>query len=494
MNASEDRSLDRIETGVDGLDPVLDGGIPVKSITVIAGEPGSGKTVLTLQMLFAAARKGMKSLFFTTLSEPAVKVLRYMQLFDFFDGRLAEEQIVFADLGSLLRTEGAEAALTDLVERVETDQPDIVVVDSFKAIHDMIEAPRERSFVYDLAVSMAAWGATTLLVGEYTDAEITTLPEFAIADGILRLGAAREELATIRVIEVRKLRGSRFTGGVHFFDIGSRGIDFYPRVRGPRSVEFRPTPGERVSTGVEGLDAPLGGGLPPASSTVVVGGTGTGKTLLGLSFLIEGARRNEPGVLLALEETADQIRNTARGFGWDLEELEEKNLLRIFYSSPVELSTDRFLHRARRAIESIGARRVVLDSLTSLALGAVSERRFKELVYALTKHLRAEGVTSLMSMEVAELLGTGQISGHGISFAADNVIFLRYIESMGRLSRAIAIIKARGIEHATELRPLAVDSDGLHVGAPFEDLQGVLTGLPSRGPHPGARDPEETAR
>lgn len=479
MNEHETRTLERIETGIDDLDAVLGGGIPVKSITLIAGQPGSGKTVLTLQLLFAAARKGLKCLYFTTLSEPAVKVLRYMQLFEFFDPGLVEEQIVFADLGSSLRTAGTEVALTELVERVETEQPDIVVVDSFKAIHDMVDVARQRSYVYDLAVSMASWGATTLLIGEYTEPEILTLPEFAVADGIIRLGSAREELALVRQLEVRKLRGSNFMTGIHFFEISPRGILFYPRVRGPDAVELESSAADRVPIGAPRLDDLLRGGLPRGSSTVVIGGTGTGKTVLGLTFLIEGARRGEPGVLLALEETPDQIRSTAKGFGWDLAELEEQGLLSIFYTSPVELSTDRFLHLARRILRTTRAKRVVLDSLTSLELGAVSQRRFKELVYALSKHLRAAGITSVMSMEVAELLGTGQISGHGVSFAADNVIFMRYVESMGRLARALTIIKARGIEHGTELVDLQINESGLRVGEALSDLQGVLTGTPS---------------
>lgn len=329
------------------------------------------------------------------------------------------------------------------------------------------------------ARNMASWGATTLLVGEYTESEMSALPEFAIADGILRLGAAREELALVRQLEVRKLRGSNFATGIHFFEITAGGIVFYPRVSGPEPRAFRPLPAERVTIGVPGLDTLLRGGVPRGSCTVVVGGTGTGKTIFGLTFLLEGARRGEPGVLLALEETPDQIRSTARGFDWELEELEARGLLRIFYCSPVELSTDRFLHQARQAIEAIGARRVVLDSLTTLALGTVSDRRFKELVYALTKHLRATGVTSVMTMEVAELLGTGQISGHGVSFAADNLVYIRYVETMGRLDRALAIIKVRGIEHGTELVELTIDARGLRVGAPIADLQGVLTGLPS---------------
>jgi circadian clock protein KaiC len=159
--------------------------------------------------------------------------------------------------------------------------------------------------------------------------------------------------------------------------------------------------------------------------------------------------------------------------------MEQRRLFSFFYVSPVELSTDAFLDRARQLVEQVGARRAVLDSLTSLALGVPSQRRFKELVYAMTKHFRALGVTLNMNMEVAELLGSAQLSGHGISFAADNVIQLKYLEQDGRLDRGISVLKARGIRHATEVRRLNVEDRGVEVGAPFKGLRGVLTGLPT---------------
>jgi circadian clock protein KaiC len=193
---------------------------------------------------------------------------------------------------------------------------------------------------------------------------------------------------------------------------------------------------------------------------------------------MEGARRGEPGILFTLEETAEQLRGIARGFGWDLRELERKKLLNLVYISPVELSTDLFLHRARQQVEALGARRAVLDSLTSLGLSVTSDRRFKELVYALTKHFRALGVTLNMNMETAELLGSALISGHGVSYAADNVIQLRYVEVEGRLDRGIFVLKARGVRHGTEVRRMRIDTTGVVVGQPFEGLRGVLTGLP----------------
>jgi circadian clock protein KaiC len=472
--------LERLSTGSAPLDAILGGGIPTGSVTVIAGEPGSGKTIFTLQALFHHARQGKKCLYFTTLSEPALKVIRYMQLFSFFDARLLDERVVFADLGSTLRSGGVEPALAQMLQRVESEEPDLVAIDSFKAIHDLLPSDgHSRLFVYDLAVSMAAWGATTLLVGEYEPEHIGTAPEFAIADGIVRLTTERQGLTTARQLEVLKLRGANYVTGRHFFEMSADGLTFYPRVRGPEMTGEPPVDlADRVPTGVSGLDALLLGGVPRASATMVEGGTGTGKTLLGLHFLLEGVRRGEPGILFTLEETPEQIRAIANNFGWKLAPLEAQGRLLISYTSPVELLTDRFLDVVRRQVERVGARHAVLDSLTSMALGVPSERRFRELVYALSKHFRAAGVTPFMTMEVAELLGAAQLTGHGVSSTADNLILLRYVEVDGRLERAVSVLKARGTGHVTELRRFKIDGRGAHVGERFQDLRGVLTGVP----------------
>ena len=492
-------AFQRLGTGSAALDAILGGGIPAASVTVIAGEPGSGKTVFALQTLFHHARQGRKCLYFTTLSEPPLKVMRYMQLFSFFDPHLIEDQIVFADLGSVLRTGGVEQALALVIQRVESEEPDFVAIDSFKAIHDLLPSPaHRRAFVYDLSVALAAWGATTLLVGEYTSEDIGVAPEFAIADGIVRLTTERQELTTARQIEIVKLRGANYVTGRHFFEMSANGLTFYPRVRGPEMTEEPPVDlADRIATGVAGLDALLLGGLPRASATMIEGGTGTGKTLLGLHFLIEGARRGEPGILFTLEETPAQIRAIANNFGWKLAPLEAQGRLLISYSSPVEFFIDRFLEVARRQIERVGARHAVLDSLTSMSLGVPSQRRFRELVYALTKHFRAAGVTPLMTMEVAELLGAAQLTGHGVSSTADNLILLRYVEMDGRLERAVSVLKARGTGHASELRRFLIDGRGAHVGERFEDLRGVLTGVPQparAAEHPGARGASGTRR
>jgi circadian clock protein KaiC len=472
--------LERLETGSAAFDSILGGGLPERSIVVIAGEPGAGKTLFALQMLFHLARQGKKGLYFTTLSEPSLKLINYMQQFSFFDQSLVGRGIVFADLGSVIRAKGPASILDELTRRMEREEPAVVVIDSFKAIRDSLGEPSViRTFVYDLAVHTAGWGAAGLFVGEYTDAEIATNAEFAVADGIIRFANRRHELTAVREVEVLKLRGADYVTGGHFFEIGSAGLAFFPRVRSPDTTAAEPvSPAERVPTGIGGLDRMLGGGLPRASATVVQGGTGTGKTLLGLRFLLEGAQRGEAGIHFTLEETAHQLREIAHSLGWDLRPFERRGLLTLSYVSPVELSTDCFLDRARQQVEQLGARRAVLDSLTSMALGVPSERRFKELVYSITKHFRVRGVTLNMNMEIADLLGSAQLSGYGISFAADNVIQLKYVEVRGRLERGLSVLKARGVQHATDVRRLSVNRHGIAVGSAFKGLRGVLTGLP----------------
>ena len=262
---SKRRALERLTTGSAAFDGILGGGLPVRSVNVLAGEPGTGKTLFALQMLFALARQGRKGLYFTTLSEPSLKLVQYMQQFSFFDESLIDRAIVFADLGSVIRSRGAEATLNEITGRVEREEPAVVVIDSFKAVRDILGEPATlRTFVYDLAVHTAGWGAATFLIGEYTEEEAATASEFAIADGIIRLTNARHELTAVREVEVLKLRGADYVTGRHFFEIGNGGLEFFPRVRSPDgAAENAATTGrplatpQRVSTGVAGLDAML---------------------------------------------------------------------------------------------------------------------------------------------------------------------------------------------------------------------------------------------
>jgi circadian clock protein KaiC len=408
-----------------------------------------------------------------------------MQQFAFFDADLMNDRITFVDLGSALLEDGPQQALEVVKQHVERHESELVVIDSFKAVHDLLEpnAPLSRRLVYELAVWLAAWGATTVLVGEYRRDDMARLPEFAIADGIIRLANERHELTSLRQIEILKLRGADYVTGLHFFEMGRDGLTFFPRVRAPdyRGDGAVMTARERVTTGLAELDAMLGGGPLRSSTTLVEGGTGTGKTLLGLLFLLAGIERGEPGVHLGLEETPDQLRGLGATLGWDLVRAEAGGRLRLSYTSPVELSTDRYLDQARQQVVDLGARRVVLDGLSSLALSVPSERRFKELVYASTKHFRGSGATVYMTLELEEALGSGQLSGRAISSLADNVILLRHLEVKDRFERAVLVLKARGTAHESAVRHFSIDASGPHVGGPFAEVRSALGGVSPSG-------------
>ena len=192
---------------------------------------------------------------------------------------------------------------------------------------------------------------------------------------------------------------------------------------------------------------------------------------LGHAFSPDAPWQREFDTAFRFEETPDQLRGLGATLGWDLARAEASGRLRLSYTSPVELSTDRYLDQARQQIADLGARRVVLDGLSSLALSVPSERRFKELVYASTKHFRDSGATVYMTLELEEALGSGHLTGRAISSLADNVILLRHLEVRDRLERAVLVLKARGTAHDSGVRHFSIDASGPHVGGSFADVR-----------------------
>ena len=381
---------------------------------------------------------------------------------------------------------GAEGTLTDGFGNDREHQPAFVAIDSFRAIADHMGTGHvARSFVYDLAAQTAGWGVTTLLVGEYVPDEFSKYAEFAIADGIVRLGADKQELRSVRQVEVLKLRGMNDVSGVHFLEISEKGIVVYPRVRAPKQADVPSVqkPRESVDRSRTDSDELFGGGIQRLGTTLLHRRDGHRQNHAQPSVPIGGSPSRREGILFTLEETPDQLRTIAASLGWDLPEMERKGLLLISYISPVELSTDRYLQNAREQVRVAKSRRAVFDSLTSMQLGVPSERRFRELVYSLSKHMRAAGVTLVMTLESPQLLGTEELSGMGVSFVADNLMRLQYMEANGRLERGISILKARGIKHDTQVRMLKIGDGGVQLAhSSIKGRRGVLTGrLPARG-------------
>lgn len=480
FSKEKQRKIGRIRTGIAGLDAILGGGLPDLSINIIMGRPGTGKTILTHQTIFANLAEGRRALYLTTLAEPAMKMLRYLQEFSFVDPSKMGQEVKYLDIGESIREKGIADTVSQIFTAVKEHKPDIVSVDSFKALHDMSTDRMEiRKFGFDLAVQLTAWGASAFLVGEYNDADIQEDPIFAIADSIIYLHYTTKGLHAERYLEVAKLRGSDYFGGLHPYVPTGDGLQVYPRMKTPdRFPEVLPR-GERIPSGLPDLDRMLHGGLPSCSATMVAGGAGTGKTLFGLHFIAAAAARGEPSAIVSYQETPAQFLEIARSFGWDLLDMMNKGLLKYIYRSPVEIQPDIHFSEVRDAIRASKAKLVLIDSLKDLEIATPNKTRYKDYIYSLVNEMKMLGVTVILTNEIIELFGPFTLSEHGVSFIADNVVLLRYVEMAGRMSRAISVIKMRGSQHSKEIHEFEITERGVRLLSPIRAMTGVLTGMPA---------------
>lgn len=456
----------RVSTGNPQLDPILGGGFPAHSINILMGHPGTGKTVLAEQLLFHNATGDRPVLYLSTLSEPLPKVITHLQRFEFFQEWKLGGAVVYDDLGQSLLEEGTGALLSRVRQAIREAGPKVLVVDSFKAIHDMVESASEmRRLVAELAGVLSAYDVTTFLVGEYAEPHIPTFPEFAVADGIVQLARRGSDRRDERFLRVLKLRGSGYRQGAHAFRITAAGLEVYPRLVAPRAPEHGAPADGRVPTGAEGLDRLLGGGLFRGSSTLALGASGTGKTSLGLAFAAEGLRRGEGSLFLGLQENPTQLARTAGSVGEALPDLLRRGL-HLRYASPVEVQIDSIVGELFETIQREGIERVVIDSLGDLALAASDQQRFHDYVYSLNQHFTTSGVTSLMTLEQPRPMAGWHPDQTRISSISDVLIELS-LELDDPPRRTLRVIKARGTEHDLRAHEIRLDGRGFRVLGPL---------------------------
>lgn len=483
-----------MRTGVPNLDTVLGGGIPVGSFNLIAGGPGTGKTILSQQMMFHNATPERQALHFTVLGEPVAKLLRYQSRFTFFDPSKINTAIRFIDIGDVIRKEGLERGLDVILSRVERYSPAMVIVDSVRAVREIARHEGEyglRTFTHDLAQVAVVWNATSFVIGEYEESELRAGPEFTMADGIIWMGAEKVQNSVMRKLQVVKSRGMNPIQGLHTVSIDQNGLYIYPRIL-PQLAKVKAPPPGRATFGVPGLERMMEGGIPYGQTCLIAGASGTGKSILAQSFAAQGVREGEACVLLTFEEAPDEYVRRAGAFGWPFERYQKEGKIAFVYRRPMELSVDEIIDETHRAVERIGARRLVLDSISGfeLARAPADQSNFRESLYRLIALLTSQSVTVLMTTEIPEIFGALKFSTHEISFVADNIILLRYAEIEAELRRLITVIKMRTSGHDKQLHPFIITDRGPTVGAPFHEYVGLLSGVPTllaiTGPQPFA--------
>lgn len=448
----------RLRSGHQPLDEILGGGLPGNGITVIMGLPGTGKTILAEQYAFRNARPDRPAVYFSTLSEPLEKIVRFGQTLDFFDAAAVGRSVFYEDLGQSASRDGLPGAGERVAAVLKERRPGLIVIDSFKALHALASSDREfRQFLHQLAGRLTAFPVASLWVGEYEHAEAATSPEFAVADAIVELTAVPHGQRELRSLHVRKLRGSGFLSGRHSYRVTPQGLRLFPRLADIPVPGGYPLGEDRITTGIPALDSMLGGGLWPGSSTMIAGPSGSGKTIMGLHFIYGGAQRGERGIIATLQENPTQLSRMLGGLGWPPAHPD----VEIMYRSPVDIYIDEWVHDLLHAAETAQARRVVIDSLMDLQMAAVDDTRFREFMYSLAQRLSRQGISLLTTYETPGLPAAGSLSDFAVSHLADNAIMLSHYRDHAAMTRSLAIIKTRASSHDPAMRQFTIGPDGI---------------------------------
>jgi circadian clock protein KaiC len=470
---------DRLRSGHQALDEILNGGLPGNGITVIMGLPGTGKTILAEQYTFHNGRPDRPAVYFSTLSEPLEKIIRFGQTLDYFDADAVGRSVFYEDLGQVASRDGLRGVGERVAAVLKERRPGLIVIDSFKALHALADADTGfRTFLHELAGRLTAFPVASLWIGEYEAREAAVFPEFAVADAILELAAAPLGQRELRTLHVRKLRGSGFRSGQHSYRVTPQGLRLFPR------LADIPVPGgyrlgtARISTGIPALDSMLGGGLWPGSCTMIAGPSGSGKTIMGLHFIYGGAEQGEHGIIATLQENPTQLARMLGTLNWP----PTHPAVEIMYRSPVDIYIDEWVHDLLQAAETSQARRVVIDSLMDLQMASQDETRFREFMYSLAQRFSRRGISLLTTYETPDPFTAGRLSEFAVSHLADNLIVLNYNRDHGTVSRALAVLKTRASSHDPAMREFSIGPDGISIGDIA--IPGQSAPLAREGTHP----------
>ncbi|WP_418122434.1 ATPase domain-containing protein [Variovorax sp. 160MFSha2.1] len=474
-----------LSTGVPGLNDVLGGGLEPNRLYLLEGMPGAGKTTIALQFLLEGVSAG-ESVLYVTLSETETELrgvaashgwdltaIHIREMLPTQDALQPEEQYTMFHPSEMELSETTLRILGD----VETLKPSRVVFDSLSELRLLSgNSLRYRRQILALKQFFAGRQCTVVLLDDMTATE-HDLQVQSIAHAVLRLeqsnsdyGAARRRLLVV------KYRGQSFRGGYHDYKIERGGLHVFPRlVAAEHSREMMLT---KLPSGIDKLDALLGGGLEKGTSTLFVGAPGTGKSSLAVQFAIAAAQRGESSALFIFDESINTLRTRCMGLGMEIEPHLASGLIRIKQIDPAELSPGELVHEIRLAVTRHSAAVVVIDSLNGY-LNAMPDERFLIVhLHELLTYLGQSGVATLLVGAQHGLVGMQMQTPVDASYLADAVVLLRYFESDGEVHQAISVLKKRGGVHERSIRAFSMDHNGLNVGEPLRRFRGILTGVP----------------
>ncbi|WP_280151061.1 ATPase domain-containing protein [Piscinibacter sp. XHJ-5] len=481
--------LERLPTGIPGLDVVLGGGFFRAGVYIVQGQPGSGKTILANQICYSHVAAGGSAVYMTLLAESHSRMLQHIRSLSFFEERAIPDRLCYLSAFHDLEAEGLKGLVAVLRREMRARRVGVLVLDGLVAAAEAAETDRDlKKFIHELQTSAVFHGCTVFLLTSGSPQRVNA--EHTMVDGIIELEDRLYEARAERAIQVRKFRGAGSLRGRHPFRITDDGLQIFPRIealfsRPPESAAER----RALTTGVSSLDALIASrGYPAASATVVVGSSGTGKTTLGLHFLSQSTT-DEPGLLFGFFESPARVRAKARAFGFDFEELESAGALKLVWHSQGEHMMDELGHRLLAEVAQRGVKRLVIDGLSGFFESAVHPERTNRFFSCLVNELRERGVTVLMTLETRDVVSHVVYAPYGISGFVDNLLFLRFVEDNGRVKRLLTITKMRDTDFDVGMREVRIGSHGMLIA-------GLLTSdgdiIPSAEPAEPPRRPSPT--
>lgn len=470
----------RVSSGLPYLDQILAGGWLRGGVYLVAGPPGTGKTTLGSQFCFSIAERGQSALYVTLLAETHARLMLHLRSLSFFRAEVVGTRLFYLSGTKLLKEQGLTGLLEELMRTVRERRIKALVIDGSSLLRERAGSPLAlREFLQGLSVLCGLTECTALLLNTELDRHMDI--EHAMVDGILSLSAELLGLKAIRSIEVIKFRGSNNIPGRHTFLIDQDGVKIYPRWEAVyrKTPKVIPDMTRRLRFGIPSLDEMCRGGVVAYSSTLMLGNPGSGKTLLGLHFLAEGAARGERGLYFGFAESGETLLHKTRGVGLDLGPWLEKGLVRLEARAPVETLPDAMVQELMDMVREHRFTRVFIDGLEPFAKEAIDPERTTRFISALINALRDQHVTMMITEQTNTLFGPDLHSPiRGAEAIVDNLIFARFVELDGQLRRMLSVLKMRDSENDPFLREFHITSRGLDVGEPFYSMEGMLTGQP----------------
>jgi circadian clock protein KaiC len=484
------RKIERVESGIAGFDRILRGGLLRGGLYMVRGAPGSGKTILGNQVCFSNARRGGQSAYVTLLAESHARMMMHLESLSFFDASLVGSLVQYVSGFSVLETGGLRGVLDLLRQELRTKKYSVLVIDGLVSLGESTTSATElKRFFQELQLHADLAGCTVLLLtgpGAAAGHAANTM-----VDGVFELREEAFELRAFRELRVLKFRGSDHLRGGHFFKIDHRGIAVFPRVEAlygkPRSEDDCIE--SKLSTGVRGLDAVLGGGLPGGTTTMVTGASGSGKTSLGLHFLA-ATPAGQKAVYFGFYETPERLRFKAKKLGLELERRGKRSNVSLLWQPSTEQNVDELVEKLLGELDRTGASRVFIDGLDGLQRATLHAERVHHIFTALANELRARNVTTLYSYEVPKFIGPDlEAPISGVSALVENLIYLRFIEVSAYLYRVLSILKVRETHYDPSLRVFTIGPRGIELEAARTSAEALLAG---RKPDSTPAAPEAT--